>query len=243
MRFRRLREPPRRNLQGVLFHMKRSIAFAFILAAGLALSATAQTAAPASTPAPAVAKVAVIAFQAAVAQTNEFQRNYGDLQKKYEPKRDQLGTLNTQIETLTKELQSPTISDAEKSSKAASLDAKKKQLDRDSQDAQSDFQNDMQEMFKGVAAKVYDVMTEYAQKQGYTLILDASQEQNPVLFAVDSVNITKPVLDAYNVKSGVPAPPAGSAAPKPAAAAPSHPATPSAPRPAASTAHPATTSH
>ena len=35
----------------------------------------------------AAVKIAVIAFQAAVTQTNEFQRNFADLQKKYEPKR------------------------------------------------------------------------------------------------------------------------------------------------------------
>ena len=36
------------------------------------------------------AKIAVIAFQAAVAQTNEGQRNFADLQKKFGPKREQL---------------------------------------------------------------------------------------------------------------------------------------------------------
>jgi len=50
-----------------------------------------------------------------------------------------------------------------------------------------------------------------------------------VLYASESTNITKQVIDAYNVKSGVPAPPAqpaGAAAPAPAAPKP-------APKPAA----------
>ena len=51
------------------------------------------------------AKVAVIAFQAAVSQTNEFQRDFADLQKKYDPKRQQLKTLSDEIDTLTKQLQ------------------------------------------------------------------------------------------------------------------------------------------
>lgn len=236
--------------------MKRSLAIAFTLASGMILSAAAQTAAPAAaapatTAAPATigpAKVAVIAFQAAVAQTNEFQRNYADLQKKFEPKRQQLSTLNTDIETLSKQLetQGATLSEAERISRTNAIELKKKQLQRDSEDAQNSFQTDMQDVFKGVAAKVYDVMTDYAQKQGYTMVLDASQEENPVLFAVDSVNITKPVLDAFNVKSGVPAPaaqpaaaapaprPATGATPRPAAAAPARPAT-TAPRPPAAT--------
>jgi len=79
----------------------------------------------------------------------------------------------------------------------------------------------MQEMYNGVASKVYDVLSTYAQQQGFTLVLDVSQQQNPVLYAHESTNITKAILDAYNVKSGVPAPPAGAqqsapVAPKPA---------------------------
>ena len=37
-------------------------------------------------------------------------------------------------------------------------------------------------------------------------MLDIAQQQSPVLFATDSTNITKAIIDAYNVKSGVPAP-------------------------------------
>ena len=42
-------------------------------------------------------------------------------------------------------------------------------------------------------------------------MLDVSREQHPVLYALASTNITKQVTDAYNVKSGVPAPPAAKA--------------------------------
>ncbi|HTD55971.1 MAG TPA: hypothetical protein VK670_11355, partial [Silvibacterium sp.] len=67
----------------------------------------------------------------------------------------------------------------------------------------------------------------YAQQHGYTLVLDVAQQQTPVLYAVDSTNITKPIIDAYNTKSGVPAPPA-SAQP---AAPPTGPQAPKAPAP------------
>jgi len=80
----------------------------------------------------------------------------------------------------------------------------------------------MQEVYNGVASKVYDVLSTYAQQQGFTLVVDASenQQQAPlVLYASPSTDITRPVIDAYNVKSGVPAPPA-EAASKPAAKAP-----------------------
>lgn len=192
--------------------MKHSVALAFVLASGMSLSAFAQSSAPAPA---APARVAVIAFQAAVAQTNEFQRSYADLEKKFSPKRDQLKAQNDEIDGLVKQLQSQsaTLSESERASRAATIDTKKKQLQRDAEDDQAEFQQAMQDAFKGVAAKVYQVMTSYARQQGYTMVLDASQDENPVLYAVDSINITKPVLEAYNQKSGVPAPPASSEGP------------------------------
>ncbi len=198
--------------------MKRSLAIAVTLASGLALSASAQTpavsaaspTAGAAAAAPAgPAKIAVIAFQVAVAQTNEGQRNFADLEKKFDPKRQQLKALNDEIDTLSKQLQTQgtSLSEADRAAKTTAIDTKKKQLDRDAQDAQEDFQQQMQDLYNALASKVYDVMQDYAQKQGYTLVLDVSQQQSPVLFANNSTNITKQVIDAYNLKSGVPAPP------------------------------------
>jgi len=205
--------------------MKRSFALIATLALGLVLSAAAQTpAAPAAAPA-GPAKIAVIAFQVAVAQTNEGQRNFADLQKKYDPKRQQLKTQSDEVDNLKKQLQAQgdKLSDAERATRAKTIDEKEKQLQRQAEDAQNDFQGEMQELYNGLASKVYDVLASYAQQQGFTLVLDVAQQQNPVLYASESSNITKQIIDAYNVKSGVPAPPAGAAAPaapKPAPKAP-----------------------
>jgi Skp family chaperone for outer membrane proteins len=205
--------------------MKRSLALIVTLASGMVLGAAAQTspapAAPAAVAAPVgPAKVAVIAFQAAVGQTNEFQRNFADLQKKYEPKRAQLKTMADEIDALDKQLQTQgdKLSDTERASRAKTIDDKKKQAQRFAEDAQNDLQGEMQEIYNGVASKVYDVLAAYAQQQGFTLVVDgsSSQQQAPVvLYASPSTDITKAVIDAYNIKSGVPAPP-----PQPAADAP-----------------------
>ena len=209
--------------------MKHSLALAATLALGFSLSAAAQTSpAPAASPAKAQpagpAKIAVIAFQVAVAQTNEGQRNFAQIEKKFEPKRQQLKTMSDELDALTKKVQtqSATLSDAERASLARSIDDKKKVFDRDTEDARNDFQGEMQEMISGLATKVYDVLVSYAQKQGYTLVLDESQQEGPVLVASPpTTDITKAVIAAYNLKSGVPAPAAqpAAAAPKPAAPA------------------------
>ena len=220
--------------------MKRSVALVLTLASGLALHAAAQSPSapePAAATAPATAapagpaKIAIIAFQPAVAKTNEGQRAFADLQKKYAPKQAQLKALSDEIDNLTKQLQTQgtTLSEAERAARAKTIDDKKKQLERSAEDAQNDFQNEMQELYGSLAQKVYDVLNDYAKQHGYTIVLDIAQQQSPVLFATESTNITQAVIDAYNTKSGVPAPPAPAAgastvpsapAPKPAGAKP-----------------------
>jgi outer membrane protein len=215
--------------------MKRSLVCFLTLASGLALSAVAQTPATTAVAPTPNAKVAVVVFQAAVGQTNEFQRDFADLQKKYEPKRTQLNTMTAEIDSLEKQLQATAdkLSDSERASKAKTIDDKKKQAQRIAEDAQNDYTGEMNDTFNKVATKVLGVMNAYANQQGFTLVLDmsGSQQQSPVvLYASPATDITRAVLDAYNVKSGVPAPPPEAPA---ASGAQSRPGTAKPPTPAA----------
>ena len=198
--------------------MKRSLVFATLIASGLVLTAASQAQSAAAASAQPT-KIAVIAFQAAVAQTNEGQRNFADLQKKYQPKESSLKAQNDEIETLTKNLQtqSATLSEAARATQARTIDEKKKKLERDAEDLRNEGGQEAQEMYGTLASKVYDVLNSYAKDNGYTLVLDVSQQQNPILFALPSTDISKAVVEAYNQKSGVPAPPASAAGSAPAA--------------------------
>lgn len=198
--------------------MKSSTILALALCSGIACAASAQTPAP-------PAKIAVVAFQQAVAQTNEFQRSLADVEKKFSPKRDQLKALNDEISGLKKQLetQGTTLSESERAARTRTIDDKQKELQRSAEEAQNEFQQAMQETYGTVASKVGTELIAYSKAQGFTLVLDGGQQQTPiVLYAVPSTDITQALVDAYNVKSGIPAPPAqpASAAPKPAAAKP-----------------------
>ena len=202
-----------------------------LLAAALGAFAQTSAGAPAASTAGTAdpVRIAVINFQAAVSATNEFQRNYGDLQKKYDPKRQALKTLNDDIETLRKQLQTQgdTLNDSERETRTRTLNDKEKQLQREQEDAQNDFQQDLQDTFNGVASKVGDVLVNYAQQHGYSLVLDGGNPQaQTVLYAAQSTDITKAIIDAYNTKSGVPAPPTQLAVPPGAQAAPRTPRAP-----------------
>jgi outer membrane protein len=123
------------------------------------------------------------------------------------------------------------------------VEVKQKALDRAAQDAREDFQTQQNEIGQRILQKLAPVIMKYANENGLGMILDTSQPwpQGLVLWAGPAMDITKPVVDAYNAQSGVapPAPRAGGAKPagtggtsrpggstlKPAAPATSKPAT------------------
>lgn len=209
----------------------RSLFLAGLLVAGLGVSAIAQTAATpvAETTPTGATKVAVINFQAAVFQTNEGKRNVSELQKKFDPKKTQLKAQSDEIDTLKKQLQAAgdKLSDSERQSRTAAIDTKEKALQRDGEDASGEYEQAMQQTYQQLAEKVYAVVQSYATQKGFGVVLDASagggqQQQLPtVLWASSGTDITRAVIEAYNLKSGVPAP----AAPVPSAPSSHAPAT------------------
>ncbi len=220
-----MRAKPPRKPKEFVNSMKRSLSLVCVLASGLGVVAVAQaspatpdpTAAAASVPVTGATKVAVINFQQAVGQTNEFQRDLADLRKKYEPREQTLQQQNTEIDALKKQLQDAgtKISDVDRQTKLRSIDDKTKSLQRSAEDLRNDEQTDGQETFQQVGQKVYDVMVSYAQQQGFGLVLDASQQNSGVLWPSPQSDITKPVVEAYNAKSGIPAPASVPSAPAP----------------------------
>jgi outer membrane protein len=212
-----------------------SLPLVCLLASGLGASAVAQSAAAgaASPVSPGVTKIAVINFQGAVAQTNEGQRNFTELQKKFDPKRTQLKTLQDKIDNDKKQLQASgdKLSDAERQARLKAIDDEEKEYQRTGEDASNDFQQEMQQTYQQLAEKVYGTLQSYAEQNGYTVVLDAaaSQQQAPiVLWANKSTDITAAVIQAYNTKSGIPAPANVPSAPAPAPGrtATPHPAAP-----------------
>ena len=198
--------------------MKLSLSLASLLTLGMiSTAAFAQSAAPATS---GPTKVAVIMFQAAVMQTNEGKRDIEQIETKYKPKQDQLKEESAELDTLKKQLQaqSSTLSDEQRAEKLKTIDDKTKMLQRDGEDAQSDFQQDMQQGYAELAQKVFGTLQTYAKAHGYTVVLDASVQQSPVLYAAESDNITEAVINAYNLKSGIAAPPPSAPSPT------SHPA-------------------
>ncbi|MBV9072615.1 MAG: OmpH family outer membrane protein [Acidobacteria bacterium] len=186
-------------------------------------------------------KVAIINIQAAIANTNEGQRDLDALQKKFEPKQIELKSLSDEVDNLKKQLAATTanLNDDERNRRVQSIETKQKTLQRSLEDAQNDYQTQSNEIAQRIGSKLMQTVQNYAQQNGYAVVMDYSSQQSPILWAAPSTDITKPVIEAYNQVSGIPAP----AVSKPAAPAPSAgvnrrpptTTTPAAPKPAATT--------
>ena len=91
-------------------------------------------------------------------------------------------------------------------------------MQRSYEDANTDIQAQQNEIANRIGQKLVEVLDNYAKSNDFTLVLDVSGQASPVLWAASSVDITKAVVAAYNVKSGVAAPVRPAAAPKSGAA-------------------------
>lgn len=203
----------------------------------LAQTSTAATPSNPAAPAPAATagglKVGTINIQEAIFGSNEGQRDVQALQKKFEPKQAELKQANDELDSLKKQLntQQDKLNQDALDTLKKQIEGKQKLFDRNVQDAQEEFGSQQQDIASRILQKMAPMIVKYSQDNGYGMIVDTSKPwpQSPVLWwNQDAVDITKPVVDAYNVQSGVPAPAAPAAA-KPAAPKP----TSTTPKPAA----------
>jgi outer membrane protein len=211
-------------------------------------SAAASNPASASPTAPAVTnatgtKIGTINIEQAIFASNEGQKEFEALSKKLEPKQTELKGQNDELESLKKQLntQGEKLNDESRGTLVKQIESKQKSLDRQVQDAREDAQNQQNEIAQKILQKMAPIVVKYANDNGFGVIIDTSNPwpNGPVLWAGPSVDITKPIVDAYNAQSGVPAPtrPAAGArpnipgpkpttatpAPKPATTAPTTP--------------------
>jgi outer membrane protein len=176
-------------------------------------------------------KLGTINLEQAIFATNEGQRDFEALSKKLEPKQSELKGVNDEVDGLKKQLntQGDKMNEQARATLVKQIETKQKSLDRQVQDAREDAQGQQNEIAQRILQKLAPMLVSYASDNGFGIILDTSNPwpNGPVVWGAPSVDVTKAVVDAYNAKSGVPAPtrPAASAPAKPAGTPAAKPAT------------------
>jgi outer membrane protein len=201
---------------------KRSCVMAAIGALSLAFGAYAQ-AAP--------GKVGVISVQGAIVGTKDGQKAAAALEQKFQPKRKDIEGRQTEVTQMEDQMRKGgnLLTDEKRAQLARDIDEKRKRLNRDLQDAQEEFDQEQQKLLQGLGQRMMAVIEKYSKDNGYSMVLDVSNPNTPVLYASSAIDITQDVISLYDKTStgGGPAtPPTGSAAaPTPPAATPKPPAT------------------
>jgi outer membrane protein len=193
--------------------------FMTALTVGLGLTAGALVA---QTP----VKIGTINLQQAVPNTAEAKAATARLQREFvEPRTKALEAKQAEIRDMQEKLQrgGNTLSQTAKDDQQAAINRRTKDFNREVEDYQADSDDRQRELLADFSTKMQTVIAEYVQANGFSIIFDTgNRDTSGLVWASTAIDITQPIIDAYDKKHPATAvatpaaPPA--AATKPAAA-------------------------
>jgi outer membrane protein len=197
---------------------------AALAAVGLLSAAASWAQAPASAGAASAAKVGVINIRSAIVSTAEGKQASAELQSQFAPRQTELENMNKQINDLRQRLAAceGKCSQDEIGRLTNQGQRLAQQLERRQTEYQEDVNAAQGDVVDRIGRKMVDVLDRYARENGYTVVLDSSAQNNPILYASTQIEVTQDIVrlydSAYPVKAAAPA--QKPAAPKPAPTTP-----------------------
>jgi outer membrane protein len=191
--------------------------------AALAASCLLGTALLAQTPAPAGSsssgKVGIIDVRNAIVTTAEGKQASAELQSQFSSRQGELENLNKQINDLRSRMQAGEgkLNQDELGRLQRQGETLTRQLERKQNEYQEDLNAAQGEVIDRIGRKMIDVLDRYARENGYVVVLDSSAQNSPILYKSNQIDVTQDIVrlydQAYPVKGG---PAAAPAKPKPA---------------------------
>ena len=199
---------------------------AALVAAALLSTGTAWaqgTSAAAATAAP--GKVGVINIRQAIVATAEGKQASAELQSQFAPRQTELENLNKQVNDLRQRLSSSAgkLSADEEARLTKEGQRLAAQLERKNTEYQEDVNASQGDVIDRIGRKMVDVLDRYARENGYSVVLDTSAQNTPILYASNQIDVTQDIIrlfdQQYPIKAGA-ATPQKPAAAKPATTTP-----------------------
>jgi outer membrane protein len=194
---------------------------AALAAAGLLSVATAASAqSPAAAGSVAPGKIAVINIRSAIVTTAEGKQASAELQSQFAPRQGEIEKLNKDINDLRQRLAACEGKCSQDEIARLTQQGQKatQRMDRLNNEYQEDVNSAQQEVIDRIGRKMVDVIDRYGRENGYSVVLDSSAQNSPILYA--QIDITQDIVRlydaAYPVKAAAPAqqkPPAAKPAP------------------------------
>lgn len=190
--------------------------------ASLLVVAVVRAQSPAASPA-AAGKVGVINIRAAIGSTAEGKQAQAELQSKFAPRQTEIENMNKQINDLRQRLAACEGKCSQDEIQRLTTQGQRmtQQFDRKNTEFNEDSNAALSDVIDSIGRKMVDVLERYAGQNGYSVVLDSSAQNNPILFASQQIDVTQDIVrlydQAYPVKGGAPAQqkPAAKPAPTP----------------------------
>jgi len=187
----------------------RFIAAACLIAASLVITAGAQTAARPQPAAPAqggaapasTGRIAIIDSSAFSDEKQGIARVVSAMKTvdaQFQPVRTEVQGMQTRYQALVDDINktSPVADPKTIATKTDQAETLKRDMERRTQDAQISIKKRMDEVLGPLQEDVYNSLQAFAQQRGISIIIDASRV--PLIYAADSVDITKDFITEYN---------------------------------------------
>ncbi len=140
------------------------------------------------------AKVAIINAQKAVADTQEIKKAQTALETKYRPRQDAISALQTQLQTIQQQLSVQNIPPDREAQLRADGVLKQKELQRLSEDLQSDVNNERQDILSRAGRQMTEVVKKIAEERGLDVVVDTTN----TIYYKPALEITPEATAAYD---------------------------------------------
>jgi outer membrane protein len=158
---------------------------ALVLMASALLAATAQAQA---------LKIAIVNGQKAVADTQEIKKAQTDLAGKYRTRQQEIEKLQSDLQQIESQLRAANVTPDKQAQLNADGQMKQKQLQRLSEDLQSDFNHDRSEVLGRAGERMQEVIKKLAEQKTLDVVIDTSN----TLYYKPALDITPEATAAYD---------------------------------------------
>jgi len=173
----------------------------------LTIAAACNIAVPVNAQSPAN-KVGVISIQGAIAGTKDGQKALQQLDAKFQPRQKDFDQRQSELSQLQDHFNKggSVLSEEKRNELSREIDRKRKTLERDMSDAKDEFAAEQQRVLQALGQETMALIEKYATDNGYSLVLDVSSPNTPVLYKSSAIDLTQDIIALYDKKG--PAPPA-----------------------------------
>jgi outer membrane protein len=140
------------------------------------------------------AKVAILNAQKAVADTADIKKAQASLEAKYKPRQQAIQNLQTQLESIGKQLSAPNLAPDREAALRTDGAQKQKELQRLSDDLNADVNYERQDILGRAGRQMTEVVKRIAEERGIDVVIDIT---NTIYFK-PALDITAEATAAYD---------------------------------------------